>query len=84
MKNVWSIVCFFIKKEFRDKGLIDWLIENAKKYARKNGAKYLEAYPVDIDSPSYRFMGFIKTFKKAGFNFVKKTGTRRNVMTFRL
>jgi len=74
----------FIKKEYRDQGLIDLLIENAKKYARKNGAKYLEAYPVDPDSPSYRFMGFIQTFEKADFNFIKIAGTRRNVMTCKL
>jgi Acetyltransferase (GNAT) family len=84
LKNVWSIVCFFIKKEFRDIGLVDLLVEEAKKYAAKNGAKYLEAYPVDPDSPSYRFMGYVKTFEKAGFSFVKKAGTRRNVMTCRL
>ena len=84
VENVWSIVCFYIKKEFRDKGLIDLLIKNAKKYAKKNGAKYLEAYPVDADSPSYRFMGFVKTFEKARFNFVKKAGTRRHVMTCKL
>ena len=84
LEGVWSIACFFIKKEHRDQGLIDVLIENAKKYARKNGAKYLEAYPVDPDSPSYRFMGFIKTFEKADFDFVKKAGTRRNVMTCKL
>ena len=84
LKDVWSIACFFIKKEYRDKGLIDLLIENAKKYAGKNGAKYLEAYPVETDSPSYRFMGFIHTFEKAGFVFVKKAGTRRHVMTCRL
>jgi GNAT superfamily N-acetyltransferase len=83
-ENVWSIACFYIKKEFRDIGLIDLLIENAKKYAKKNGAKYLEAYPVDPDSPSYRFMGFVKTFEKVDFTFLKKTGTRRNVMIYKL
>ena len=84
LENVWSVVCFYIKREFRDKGLIYVLIENAKKYAKENGAKYLEAYPVETDSPSYRFMGFIKTFEKEGFTFVKKAGTRRHVMTCRL
>jgi GNAT superfamily N-acetyltransferase len=84
IEKVWSIVCFFIKKEFRDRGLIYLLIENAKKYAKKNGAQYLEAYPVEPDSPSYRFMGFIQTFEKSGFEFVKKAGTRRHVMTYKL
>lgn len=84
LEKVWSIACFYIKREYRDQGLIDHLIEQAKKYARENGAEYIEAYPVEPDSPSYRFMGFIKTFEKAGFNFVKKAGTRRHVMTCRL
>jgi hypothetical protein len=81
IEKAWSIACFFIKKEFRDQGLVDQLIEAAGKYAKKHGAKYLEAYPVQPSSPSYRFMGFIKTFEKAGFSFVKKAGTRRHVMT---
>ena len=80
LEKVWSIACFFIKKEYRDQGLVDQLIDDAKKYAKKNRAKYVEAYPVEPDSPSYRFMGFVKTFEKAGFTFVKKAGTRRNVM----
>ena len=84
LEDVWSIVCFFIKRDYRDQGLVDQLIEKAKKYARKNGAKYLEAYPVKPSSPSYRFMGFTHTFEKADFNFVKKAGTRRNVMTCKL
>lgn len=84
LENVWSIVCFFIKREYRDQGLVNLLIEHAKKYAKKNGAKYLEAYPVRPDSPSYRFMGYIHTFEKADFEFVKKAGTRRHVMTYKL
>jgi GNAT superfamily N-acetyltransferase len=84
LENVWSIACFYIKREFRDHGLIDQLIASAKEYAKGNGAKYVEAYPVEPDSPSYRFMGFVKTFEKAGFSFVKKAGTRRHVMIYKL
>lgn len=84
LEKVWSIACFFIKKEYRRQGLVDELIGHAKKYAKKKGAKFLEAYPVEPESPSYRFMGFIKTFEKAGFHFVKKAGTRRHVMTYEL
>lgn len=82
--NVWSLVCFFIKREFRDKGYLHELLEEAIKYARKNGAKYLEAYPVKPDSPSYRFMGFIHNFEKTGFKFIKNAGTRRHVMIYEL
>jgi GNAT superfamily N-acetyltransferase len=84
VEKVWSVACFFIRRDYRHQGLVDRLIADAKKYAKKKGAKYLEAYPVDPDSPSYRFMGFTQTFEKADFNFVKKAGTRRNVMTCKL
>lgn len=80
LEKVWSITCFYIVKEFRGKGIIRALIKEAKAYAKRNGAEYLEAYPVNSDSPSYRFMGFISTFEKAGFVFSKKAGIRRHVM----
>lgn len=78
--EVWSLVCFFIKKEFRGRGLIRYLVEQAKVYAKENGASFLEAYPVLPSSHSYRFMGFIQVFEKAGFNYMKKAGTKRHVM----
>ncbi|HTF81655.1 MAG TPA: GNAT family N-acetyltransferase [Cytophagales bacterium] len=84
LEAVWSLVCFYIKKKFRGQGLIYKLIESAKAYAKENGARYLEAYPVAPDSPSYRFMGFVDTFHKSGFSFVKMAGSRRHVMTCKL
>jgi hypothetical protein len=41
----------------------------------------VEAYPVDPESPSYRFMGFKPIFDKLGFEFKHKAGQRRYVMT---
>ncbi|EMJ87194.1 MULTISPECIES: GNAT family N-acetyltransferase [Leptospira] len=84
LENVWSIVCFFVKKEYQRGRMATIFIESAKDYAKKNGAKYIEAYPVEKKSPSYRFMGFISMFEKAGFIFIKKAGARRNVMTYKL
>jgi GNAT superfamily N-acetyltransferase len=84
LQRVWSLVCFYIRREYRGEGLTTKLINEAKEYARKNGAEFLEAYPVDSDSPSYRFMGFRSAFEKNGFKFVKKAGKRRRVMISRL
>jgi GNAT superfamily N-acetyltransferase len=84
LTNVWSITCFYIKRQYRRKGLVGFLVESAKKYAKENHAEYIEAYPVEKDSPSYRFMGYIKTFEKAGFEFVKMAGTRRHVMIYKV
>jgi hypothetical protein len=84
IEKVWSIACFYIKNEYRDKGLLDELIKQAIKLAKIHKANYLEATPVKHDSPSYKHMGNIDTFKKAGFEFVKMEGTRRQVMTKKL
>jgi hypothetical protein len=54
------------------------------KYAKDNGAAYVEAYPVDPKSPSYRFMDFKLIFDKFEFDFKHKAGQRRYVMTLKL
>lgn len=82
--GVWSLVCFYIKRTFRNLGVTSQLLDAAIDYAKQNGAQYIEAYPVAPDSPSYRFMGYVPTFEKAGFQFVKSAGSRRNVMTLAL
>lgn len=82
--NVWSIACFFIKREYRGRGIKAELIRAALDYAKANGAECVEAYAVAPDSPTYRFMGLVPDFEAAGFEFVCKAGTRRNVMRFDL
>ena len=79
-ENVWSLVCFFVTREYRGQGMTARLISAAVEHARQRGATAIEAYPVDPDSPSYRFMGFVAAFKKAGFVEVGRAGTRRHVM----
>ncbi|MEM7348633.1 MAG: GNAT family N-acetyltransferase [Chloroflexota bacterium] len=79
-EKVWSLACFFVKHAFRNQGITHRLLQEAIKYAKANGARYLEAYPVDPDSPSYRFMGVKPMFEESRFEFIKKAGTRRYVM----
>ena len=59
-------------------------MKSACKYARDNGAEYVEAYPVDMGAPSYRFMGAKPNFESDGFQFVKKVGKWRNAMLLKL
>jgi GNAT superfamily N-acetyltransferase len=79
-EQVWSLVCFFIRRELRGQGLTKQVIEAAVQCAEKRGATVVEAYPVDPGSPSYRFMGYVQTFIAAGFRVVGRAGTRRHVM----
>jgi GNAT superfamily N-acetyltransferase len=79
-EGVWSIACFFVVRRFRGQGITKRIIEAAVEHARAKGASIVEAYPVDAESPSYRFMGFVASFKAAGFREVGRAGTRRHVM----
>ncbi len=83
-EKVWSIVCFFVSRKYRGQGMTARLIRAAVEHAQRRGATVIEAYPVDPDSPSYRFMGFVPVFKKAGFVEVGRAGTRRHVMQLKL
>lgn len=78
--RVWSVVCFFVTRRARGQGVMKRLLDAAVAHARRRGARVVEAYPVDPDSPSYRFMGFVPAFEAAGFVEVGRAGTRRHVM----
>jgi GNAT superfamily N-acetyltransferase len=71
-------------KACRGHGLMTNLLTSAIAHARQRGAAILAAYPVDPDSPSYRFMGFVPTFEAHGFTEVGRAGTRRHVLRLNL
>jgi GNAT superfamily N-acetyltransferase len=83
-ENIWSLTCFFVKRHQRGKGITRQLISAAVAHATQKGASIVEAYPVDPGSPSYRFMGYVESFKAAGFEEVGRAGSRRHVLDLRV
>jgi GNAT superfamily N-acetyltransferase len=83
-ENVWALVCFYVVRRLRGLGITQQLIEAAVAQAKRKGATIVEAYPVEPDSPSYRFMGFIESFKAAGFEEVGRVGVRRHIFRRRV
>lgn len=81
---IWSLACMYIHRGLRGGGYGMELIEAARAYAKKRGGTVLEAYPVDPDSPSYRFMGFVPAFERLGFRRAGRAGSRRHVMRLEL
>jgi hypothetical protein len=79
-ERIWSLTCFYVPRGLRGQALVRALLAGAVDHAREAGATIVEAYPVDEDSPSYRYMGFVTTFRKAGFRDIGRTGLRRHVM----
>jgi len=70
-KPVWSIVCFFVAKPFRGKGIMSKLLGAAIEYVIKHGGKIVEAYPVEPKagrmSDAFAYTGLVSTFQRAGF-----------------
>ena len=82
-KPVWSIVCFFVDKEARGKRVSEALLKGAIDYARSQGARLLEAYPVDKDEPSqpdFMWFGAKTMYDRAGFREVARRKENRPVV----
>ncbi|WP_203579134.1 GNAT family N-acetyltransferase [Microbacterium hibisci] len=75
--SVWAVSCFVVRKEHRQQGLNAQLLDAAIDYARRSGARVIEAYPLDPDAgrkiPSNElFHGVLSTFQEAGFREVAR------------
>jgi len=81
---VWSIVCFFVAKPFRRRGLTAALIEGAVAYAKKRSAAIVEGYPVepkkDAMPDAFAYTGLASSFRRAGFAEVARRSATRPVM----
>lgn len=81
---VWSIVCFYVARSWRGRGVCLRLIEAAVDYAGSRGARIVEAYPIDPAHPAAKadeaFTGQIPTFLEAGFREVARRSAWRIVM----
>lgn len=70
-KPVWSLVCFFVAKAFRRKGISIKLLEAAVNYAKKEEASIVEGYPIEPKKgwtpDPFAYMGLISIFHKIGF-----------------
>ncbi len=80
-KPVWSIVCFFVHKDYRKMGMSIELIKNACDFAASKGGMIVEAYPTDTKKnnsvPVFIYTGTLSAFKKAGFKeFARRSETR--------
>jgi len=86
-EKVWSITCFFIKREFRNRGLSLKLIQAAQDFAKKNRIRMLEAYPVKPYAEKmpdvFAWTGFYSSFLKAGFQVVSELSKSKPMMRWR-
>lgn len=83
---VWSIVCIFVAKGYRGKGIAAGLIHGALDYVREKGGQIVEAYPTAPRGkrlpPVSSFMGTPELFKNAGFVECARPSRAKVVMRY--
>jgi GNAT superfamily N-acetyltransferase len=75
--GVWSVNCFFIRKDRRGQGIARRLLAAAVDEARRAGAATLEGYPVPLAAGVTRpgafvYTGTLSMFEAAGFRVVQR------------
>jgi GNAT superfamily N-acetyltransferase len=80
-RPVWSIVCFYTRREYRRQGMTRALIQAAVQHAAAHGAAAVEAYPLagwgDKVGTSDAYGGMASTFRELGFYEVGTSGQNR-------
>lgn len=80
---IWSLSCFYIRRDYRKRGVMTALIVAALQAAKRAGAPALEAYPVDTSVPKSTtniYTGTASTFRRAGFKTVARRASSRPIM----
>lgn len=87
-RSVWAVVCFFISRQHRRKGVARSLLEQAVAYAQRRGAAILEGYPVDTRGhrvpSSGLFTGTLDLFLASGFRRAAEHVAGRPVVQMKL
>lgn len=86
--SVWAVSCFVVRREHRGEGLTATLLDAAVELARKNGARLVEAYPVDTaiaKKPANElYHGVLSVFRAAGFAEVARPKPDRVIVSLDL
>ncbi len=83
--GTWSIVCFYIPRQWRGKGIADQLLGAAVGYCKARGATEVEAFPVEPKDPTRRepataiYTGVVTQYVKAGFVALPRAGKERTI-----
>jgi GNAT superfamily N-acetyltransferase len=81
---VWSVSCFLVQKPHRRTGLSVALLRAACDFAKSQGARLIEGYPIHTPkkdyTPVYAWTGFMGTFRAAGFIEVARRSETRPIM----
>lgn len=81
--GIWMINCFYVRSGFRRSGLMPFLIQGALDYATSQGARAVEACPIEPERPlqwGEGFIGLARAFEGLGFVEVARRSPRRPLL----
>lgn len=84
---VWAVVCFYVAKGYRRRGVALALLQGAVEWVRTRGGRVIEGYPIDPGRKvrdAHAYMGTVPLFRRAGFVEVARTANGRPVMRYYL
>jgi len=85
-QRVWSVVCFFVAKEYRRRGVARRLLKAAIEYARGQGGRIVEGYAVEPKEGKipdlFAYHGPASLYKSVGFKEVARRSEIRPIMRF--
>jgi GNAT superfamily N-acetyltransferase len=81
-QRVWSVVCFLVLRNFRQRGLSKVLLQAAVDLAADHGAKVVEGYPAEGTRDAFR--GVTSVFEEVGFEEVARRKPNRPVLRYRV
>ena len=83
-RGVWAIVCFFVDRRHRGRGVARALLRGAVEHARREGARALEAYPLDASvrrpAAPEAYVGLSSMFEAEGFREVARPYPHRPIL----
>jgi GNAT superfamily N-acetyltransferase len=81
--SVWAVNCFFTRPGSRRQGLMRVLLDAAVPFARKQGARIVEACPIETERTliwGEGYVGLASVFRAAGFEEVARRSRTRPLM----
>jgi len=91
--GTWSIVCFFVARSYRHKGVMTTLVKEAVRYAAEHGARVVEAYPTNMQAENLAgkkltgysgYMGISTVLSELGFEKVSDASPTQLIMRYQI
>lgn len=83
-KPVWSVACFFVRKDYRQRSVSVRLLDAAARYVAGEGGRIVEGYPYETGSDrspdAFVWTGLAPAFVRAKFKEVARRSKLRPIM----